>query len=92
MPEKALTVSSFPGFTEPGRCQYIIRQCSRDICAVRLDYEVASLAPPDINSEGACNTDLISFSQVGGANPSSFCGENAGKPKIFGIQNANVAC
>ena len=77
--QKLQCVFCSTGYAVQGQCQYVIKQCSRDICQVRLDYESSSLVPPDFLDNGNCNVDSFSFRHVGPANPPVFCGENAGQ-------------
>ena len=65
-------------YNTEGTCSYTVRQCSNDICRVRLDYVDFDITGPNQNNNGHCDIDSL---VVSGMNNVA-----AGKPNIFILQ------
>ena len=53
------------GFSTGGTCSHRIRPSQQNICQFRLDFLTLDLVKPN-NIDGQCETDTITFTEVGG--------------------------
>ena len=85
-------ISSYSTSSDADPCTYTFCKVSSDVCKLRIDYDVMVLSPPegvtlpaaaasitDGANFGHCETDSLTISNPGGANPPTICGYNTGQ-------------
>lgn len=69
-------------FDSPGSCQITVQKVHPDICQLRLDFDMLSIAPPEIVNH-ICNQDQLLVS--GGSPVPAICGTSNGDHSKFWI-------
>ena len=85
-------ISSYSTSADADPCTYTFCKANTDVCKLRIDFDTMELAQPegvtlpaaaasitDGANFGHCETDSLTISNPGGANPPTICGYNTGQ-------------